>query len=298
MPHAEASPDDHRLAAELATEAGELLVDLRAELVAVGRRSRRAQGRGRPRSHTSSSWSGWPTCTRRRRPVRGGQGRAGRRRHLSARRRAGVGRRPARRHPRVLRAAPGRLGRPRGPGRSTASRSPGRWRCRPSTSRSDRPAPADAARRRRPSPGSSSAGPGRRPSPPPWPPSWAPRWSRWARPAPRRGGDHGRGRRLRPLRRPVRVGLVRAGRGGARPPASTPPGSTARRSSTTTPTPTSPTCSSATRRSPKPGQGRAERMRASASARARSDMSAEDPGDDDGTVVARGPGLERVDRGL
>ena len=67
MPHAEASPDDHRQAGELATEAGKLLVDLRAELVAsgaeamvrrirahtdlpialgLGRRSRRAQGRG------------------------------------------------------------------------------------------------------------------------------------------------------------------------------------------------------------------------------------------------------------
>ena len=36
MPPSEASPDDHRLAGELATQAGKLLVDLRAELVAAG----------------------------------------------------------------------------------------------------------------------------------------------------------------------------------------------------------------------------------------------------------------------
>ena len=45
MPEAVATPDDHRLAAELATEAGQLLVDLRAELAALGGRSGRRSRR-------------------------------------------------------------------------------------------------------------------------------------------------------------------------------------------------------------------------------------------------------------
>ena len=51
MPHAEASPDDHRQAAELATEAGKLLVDLRAELVASGAEAAELKAEGDRRSN-------------------------------------------------------------------------------------------------------------------------------------------------------------------------------------------------------------------------------------------------------
>jgi fructose-1,6-bisphosphatase/inositol monophosphatase family enzyme len=52
MPEAEATPDDHRLAAELATEAGRLLVELRAELVASGAEATELKAEGDRRSNT------------------------------------------------------------------------------------------------------------------------------------------------------------------------------------------------------------------------------------------------------
>src|SRR5215213_6415601 len=52
MPQPEATPDDHRLAAELATEAGRLLVDLRAELVASGAEPAELKAEGDRRSNT------------------------------------------------------------------------------------------------------------------------------------------------------------------------------------------------------------------------------------------------------
>jgi 3'(2'), 5'-bisphosphate nucleotidase len=52
MPEPEATPDDHRLAAELATEAGKLLVDLRAQMVADGADPAELKAEGDRRSNT------------------------------------------------------------------------------------------------------------------------------------------------------------------------------------------------------------------------------------------------------
>ena len=148
-----ATLDDHALAARLATEAGALLVDLRARAVAAAEATGRpldgkALGRAGDRQAHDLLMAGLADGPPpRRRAVRGGRGRP-----RPPRRRTGVDRRPARRHPRVRRGAAGGLGGPRRVGDRRRPRRRGRGAARPG--RDARHPAAPLPRRRR--------GPGRR----------------------------------------------------------------------------------------------------------------------------------------
>ena len=299
MPDAEATPDDHRLAAELATEAGELLVDLRAELVAAGADAGRAQGRGRPpvpRPPHGAAGRAAPGDAVLSEEGKDEQGPA-----APARRRAGVDRRPARRHPRVLRAAPGRLGRPRRPRRSAASRWPAPSPCPAQrVTLDDRPAPADAARPAGPAPGHRQPHPAARRSP--------------RTLADALGGElvemgsagakvwrvvlgaadvyaHGGGQYEWDSAAPVAVAARRR-------PARLPARRLAARLQQPRPVPARP-ARLPPRRWPTPVAGASRATAAGLTARRTVAVEplGSHPGDDDGAVVARGPGLERVDRG-
>ena len=199
---------DHELAARLATGAGELLLDVRTELADARRAERKAAGDKRSHDFLME-----PLAAERPDDAVLSEEGADNPVRLSCR--AGMDRRPARRHPGVLRTRPRRLG---GARRAVAVRRTGR-RC-------GRPARAEASRwpprrspHHRPAParrGSWCRAPGRRRSRWQCATRWTARWSKWARPERKSPPSCRARRRLRARRRTVRVGFRRAGRGGPR----------------------------------------------------------------------------------
>ena len=241
-PPAAAATDDHVLAAWLATVAGERLLEVRAE----GLEGRELKDAGDREAHELLMEPLRRAPPRRRRALRGGQGRPGPPRVPAA---CGSSTRST--APASSARAARRLGGARRPLRSTAPSPPVRSRC-PALGET-----FDTGRRRSCPPRASSVRPDRGL---PQPSAGVRRRRR--RGARRRAGADGLGRgegdvgrprrdrRLRARRRPVRVGLRRAGRGRRAPPACSPAASTARRSPTTRRTSTSPTSSSAAPSSP------------------------------------------------
>ena len=183
MPHAAASPDDHRQAAELATEAGKLLVDLRAELVASGAEAAELKAEGDRRSNVflmERLADLYPADAILSEEGKDEQGAGGTSR-LDAERVWVVDPSTA---PASSPTASGRLGRPRGPGdRRPAGGRGGALPAQHVTLMTSPPPPMPPDPPAQPRVIVSRSG--RLRSPPPWRPSWVPPSSRWARPAPR-----------------------------------------------------------------------------------------------------------------
>ena len=151
---------DHEVAARLATEAGELLLGVRDELADATAAERKDAGDKRSHDFLMAALAAERPDDAVLSEEAAEEERANSKRLT---RRPGVDRRPARRHPRVLRTRSRRLGGARGAVAGAANSSPARSRCPRRASRWRRrtsPPPPP----RRPRRASSSRGPGRPPS--------------------------------------------------------------------------------------------------------------------------------------